>query len=227
LEFYRDYIGGAPREMGVLAAFQIAPPLPFILVADHGKTLCAMLACWSGPLEPGEKELEAIRTAAPTVAETVGPMPYPALNAAFDPPLPSGLYHYWKASFASELTDGPIEAHLRHGPRVPVVHSTMHIYPINGACNRVRPDATAFAYREAKFATVIAGIWPDAAGTETNVGWVKDYYHALQPDSASGGSVNFVADDDQGRVEDNYRDNYGRLVSIKGKYDPGNLFHPN
>jgi FAD/FMN-containing dehydrogenase len=227
LEFYRDYVADAPEELGLFPAFQIAPPLPFIDEADHGKTLCAIVSCWAGPLDKGEQALEPIRKVAPRVAELVTPMPYPALNAAFDPLLPPGLQHYWKASFASELTDGAIQAHLEHGPKVPVVNSTMHIYPINGACHRVSSGATAFAFRDASFATVIAGMWPDAADNEKNTEWVKGYYAALQPHSESGGYVNFMAGDDQGRVRDNYKDNYGRLTGIKKRYDPDNLFHLN
>jgi FAD/FMN-containing dehydrogenase len=227
LEMYRDYVADAPEELGFFPAFQIAPPLPFIDESHVGKPFCAVVSCWAGPLDKGEKALEPIRTVAPTVAEMVTPMPYPALNAAFDPLLPPGLQHYWKASFAPELTDGAIRAHLEHGPNVPVVNSTMHIYPINGACHRVSSDATAFAYRDASFATVIAGMWPDPADNEKNTQWVKGYYEALQPYSESGGYVNFMADDDQGRIRDNYKGNYDRLASIKRRYDPDNLFHLN
>ncbi len=97
----------------------------------------------------------------------------------------------------------------------------MHIYPINGACNRVAADATAFAYRDAKFATVIAGMWPDPADNEKNMRWVKDYYRAVHPHGSAGGYVNFMAGDDQGRIRDNYRGNYDRLVAVKRTYDPG------
>ena len=227
LEFYRDYIADAPEEMGLFPAFQIAPPLPFIPENDHGKTFCAMVGCWAGPLDKGEEALAPIRNAAPRVAEMVGPMPYPALNSAFDALYPPGLQHYWKASFAAELTDGAIEAHVDHGPEVPALTSTMHIYSINGACNRVPADATAFAYRDAQFATVIAGMWPDPADNEANIGWVKEYYQALQPQSAPGGYINFMAADDQERIRDNYKGNYDRLAAIKKKYDPGNLLHLN
>ena len=227
LEFYRDYIADAPEGMGTFPAFQIAPPLPFIPEKEHGKTFVAMVACWAGPLDQGEKALAPIQKAAPTVAEMVSPMPYPMINSLFDPLLPPGLQHYWKATFATELTNGAIEAHVEHGPDVPVVNSTVHIYPINGACHRVASDATAFAHRDASFATVIAGMWPDPTDNQKNVQWVKEYYKALQPHSAPGGYVNFMAGDDQGRIRDNYKDNYGRLASIKMTYDPGNLFHLN
>jgi FAD/FMN-containing dehydrogenase len=227
LSFYRDYVATAPEQMGFFPAFQIAPPLPFIPEQEVGKPFIAIVACWSGPLDKGEKEMAAFRKPAPIVAEMVAPMPYYAMNGLFDPLLPPGLQHYWKASFATELTDGAIAAHVEFGPKVPVVNSTMHIYPINGAASRVASDATAFAYRDANFATVIAGMWPDPADNEKNTKWVKDYYKALEPHSLSGGYVNFMAGDDQGRIKDNYKGNYSRLVSIKKKYDPGNLFHMN
>jgi hypothetical protein len=161
------------------------------------------------------------------VGELVAPMPYPAINSLFDALLPPGLQQYWKGAFATELTDGAIDAHLAWGPKVPTVNCAMHIYPINGAPHRVSPSATAFAHREATFATVIAGVWPDPADNAKNTQWVKDYYKALEPHSLASGYINFMDGDDQGRIKENYAGNYDRLVTVKKKYDPGNLFHLN
>ncbi len=227
LRFYREYIADAPEHMGAFPAFQIAPPLPFIPEDRHGDTFIAMVACWAGPLEEGEKALKPFHDVAPVVAEHVGPMPYPVLNGAFDALLPPGLQHYWKASFVKELTDEAIAAHKAHGPEVPVVNSTAHIYPINGAAHRVAADETAFAYRDANFATVIAGVWPEPSQNEANIAWVRNYYDAIAPHSEEGGYVNFMAGDDQARIKANYKGNYQRLVHIKRKYDPDNLFHLN
>ena len=227
LEFYRDYIKDAPEEMGAFPAFQIAPPLPFIPEKRHGDTFIAMVTCWAGPLDKGEKALKPFHDVAPVVAEFVGPMPYPALNSAFDGLVPPGLQHYWKANFVKELTDKSIEAHLAHGPKIPTVNSAMHIYPINGACHRVASDATAFAYRDANFATVIAGMWPDPNHNKANVNWVREYYDATAPQSEEGGYINFMSEDDQSRIQANYKGNYGRLVQVKKKYDADNLFHVN
>ena len=228
LRFYRDFIADAPEELGAFPAFQIAPPLPFIPTNRHGDTFIAIVACWAGPVDRGERAFKPFHDLAPVVAELVGPMPYPALNSAFDALYPPGqLQHYWKANFVTELTDDAITAHLKHGPEVPVVNSTVHIYPINGACHRVSSEATAFAYRHANFATVIAGMWPDPDQNEANIRWVRDYYEATAPHSEAGGYVNFMAGDDQDRIKDNYKGNYERLVKIKRKYDPENLFHLN
>jgi FAD/FMN-containing dehydrogenase len=228
LQAYREFIVDAPEQFGGFPAWQIAPPLPFIPEERQGETMLAFVACWAGPIEDGEKALKPLRDTAPIVAEHVGAMPYPALNSAFDALYPpGGLQHYWKANFVKELTDEAIEAHLEHGPKVPVVNSTVHIYPVNGACNRVEPDATAFAYRDATFATVIAGMWPDPADNEANIAWVRDYYDATAPLSEDGGYINFMSGDDQDRIKSNYRGNYDRLVEVKRKYDPDNAFHLN
>jgi len=120
-----------------------------------------------------------------------------------------------------------IEAHREYGPRVPAVNSTVHIYPINGACHRVGAGDTAFGHRDANFATVIAGMWPDPAHNDKNIKWVRDYYTATAPHSEAGGYVNFASADDQDRAPANYGVNYPRLVEVKRKYDPGNLFRMN
>ncbi|MBB3042438.1 FAD-binding protein [Nocardioides sp. LMS-CY] len=224
---YREFIADAPEEFGGFPAYQIAPPLPFIPEERHGTTLALMVTCWSGDLDRGEQVLKPFRDLAPVVAEMVGPMPYPALNSAFDDLYPAGLRHYWKASFVRELTDEAIDAHVEHGSKVPEMTSTMHIYPINGACHRVASDATAFAYRDATFATVIAGMWPDEKDDQRNTAWVREYYDAIAPHSEEGGYINFMAEDDQDRIRANYRGNYDRLAELKRRYDPGNLFRHN
>jgi FAD/FMN-containing dehydrogenase len=227
LRFFREFIATAPEALGAFPAFQIAPPLPFIPDKRHGEPFVAAVACWAGPIEEGEKALKPFHDVAPVVAEMVGPMPYPALNAAFDGLVPAGLQHYWKANFVRDLKDAAIDAHIEHGPKLPAVNSTVHIYPINGACHRVPSDATAFGHRDANFATVIAGMWPDVTRNQANIKWVRDYSDATAPLSEPGGYINFMSQDDDNRVEANYGSGYARLVDVKRKYDPGNLFRAN
>jgi FAD/FMN-containing dehydrogenase len=227
LRFYREFIKNADEAYGAFPAFQIAPPLPFIPENRVGDTFCAAIVHWAGPLEEGESAMKPFRDLAPVVAEMVGPMPYPALNAAFDPIFPKGIRSYWKGNFVTELTDAAIEQHLIHGPKVPEVSATMHLYPINGAAHRIGAEDTAFSYRDANFATVIVAAWQDPAVDRERIQWVRDYYNGTAPHSEAGGYVNFMADDDQTRVHDNYRGNFERLAAIKRAYDPDNLFHLN
>jgi FAD/FMN-containing dehydrogenase len=224
---YRDWIAAVPRTMGAFPAFQIAPPLPFVPQDRVGEPFALLVACFNGTDLEGASLLSDLRDVGEPVAEHVGRMPYPALNSAFDGLLPAGLQHYWKAAFLPELTDTAIAAHLEHGPQVPAMESTMHLYPIDGAVHDVPVDATAFAHREANFAPVIAGMWSDPADNDANTQWVRDYHQALEPHTSEGGYVNFMAWDDQHRVRANYGHNYDRLAAVKQTYDPDNLFHLN
>jgi FAD/FMN-containing dehydrogenase len=228
MQFYREYVDKAPEELGMFFAWQIAPPLPFIPEDRVGDLFCAMVVCWTGDPSEADAVLKPFHDVAPVAASHIGPMPYPALNSAFDGLVPYGLQHYWKADFVDELTDEAIAAHIDHGKRTPVVNSTMHLYPINGAAHRVGPDETAFGHRDKKFAAVIAGMWPDPEDNVANTAWVKEYYAAIHPHSGSeGGYINFMAGDDGERVEENYGHNFAKLARVKGTYDPDNVFHLN
>ncbi len=225
---WRDYMANAPRELGGFFAFQIAPPLPFIPEERHGETFCAVMTSWVGPASEAGRALAPIRASGPVVAEHVGTLAFPSLQSAFDDLVPAGLQHYWKADFVADLTDDAIAVHLDHGSRVPCVTSTMHLYPMNGAVRDVEPAATAFAHRDAAFAAVIAGMWPDPNDNAANIEWVRDYHAAIHPHSGhEGGYTNFMAGDDQERVRANYGPNYDRLAEIKARWDPHNLFHLN
>jgi FAD/FMN-containing dehydrogenase len=227
LRTFRDWIADAPRSLSAFPAFQIAPPLPFVPESRVGEPLALLVTCSTGPDEEAERWLKTLRDIATPVAEHVGRMPYPALNAAFDGLYPPGLRHYWKTAYVPTLTDAAIDAHLTHGVRVPALQSTMHLYPLDGAVQDVAADATAFPARDAAFAVVVVGSWPDAADDEANVRWVRDYHDALAPHSSEGGYVNFMSGDDQQRVRAAYGPNYDRLAAIKAGYDPDNLFHHN
>ncbi len=105
----------------------------------------------------------------------------------------------------------------------------MHLYPINGAAHRVGKNDTAWNYRKANWAQVIVGVDPDPTNNDRIIKWTKDFWQALHPFAAKGGGayVNFMMDEGQERVKATYGDNYERLVAIKNKYDPTNLFRVN
>jgi FAD/FMN-containing dehydrogenase len=227
LRMFDEFIRDAPEQFGGFPAFQIAPPLPFIPENRHGDTLALAVVHWAGPPDQAEKALKPFMDVAPIVANGTGPLPYPALNGAFDGLYPKGIRAYWKGAFVQELPEAAIAAHVEYGSRVPEVSATMHLYPINGACHRVGPSDTAFAYREATYGMVFLAAWNDPAKDAERIQWVRDYYQAMAPYSEPGGYINFMQDDDYGKIQVNYRQNYDRLVQVKRKYDPNNLFHIN
>ena len=227
LRFFNTFIEDAPPEFGGFPAFQIAPPLPFIPEKRHGDTLALAVVHWTGAPEEADIVLKPLRDVGPIVADGVGPLPYPALNAAFDPIFPKGIRSYWKGSFVKTLTEDAIKAHVEHGSKVPAVSATMHLYPVNGAVHKKKSSDTAFAYRDAKFAAVYVAASMEPKDDAPFKKWVRDYYDATLPHSEEGGYINFMAEDDQGKIKENYGPNYERLTKVKKKYDPDNLFHLN
>ncbi|MBE4716998.1 FAD-binding oxidoreductase [Pseudarthrobacter sp. AB1] len=225
--FYRDYMDSAPEEFGAFLGFHQGPPVPFLPEEWHGKPVCVVVGMWTGEMAEGASRWQPFLDIAPVAGSLVTPMPYPALNVAFDGLNPKGMQGYWKANFLRELNDGAIGAHAEFGATVTSVNTAVHVYPIDGAVARVGAAETAFANRGMKYSPVIAAQWMDPADNEANIAWARGYAEALRPYSAVGGYVNFMDAEDQGRVAENYGANYERLVAVKGKYDPGNLFHVN
>ncbi len=227
MKFWRDFILNAPEEINGWFAFITVPPAPPFPEQFHLKKMCAIVWCYSGALEQADAAFQPIRANIPPAVDFAGPIPWPVLQSLFDALYPKGLQWYWKTDFFNELSDKAIELHLKYGAQLPTMHSTMHIYPINGAAHHVGASDTAFSFRDANFAEVIVGVDPDPANNERMIGWARDYWMALHPYSAGGGYVNMMMDEGTDSVQAAYRDNYARLAQIKATYDPGNLFRVN
>jgi FAD/FMN-containing dehydrogenase len=227
MRMFREFMRTAPRELSAFFAFLIVPPGPPFPEALHMKTMCGIVCSYCGDLANGEAVTKPLREFGPPSFALTGPMPYPVLQSLFDPLLPAGLYHYWKADFIKELSDEIIAEHVRYGSGIPTMHSALHIYPMDGAIHDTRPGETAFAYRDAGFTHVIAAVTPDPAPLPQYRDWVRQYYNALHPLSAGGAYVNFLMEEGEERIAASYTGNYARLAAIKRKFDPDNLFRVN
>jgi hypothetical protein len=167
-----------------------------------------------------------MRDAAEPLFEHVGSVPYPALQGMFDDLYPPGLQWYWKGDLVRELSDEAIGEHKRFA-EVPTPHSTMHLYPIDGAVHEVGVTETAWAYRNATWSMVIAGVSADPRDNDRITRWARNYWEALHPSSAGAAYVNFMMEEGPSRVQSSYGPNYERLRGVKGEYDPENFFHVN
>lgn len=226
LRWYRDWLPQAPEDVYafyLVAEVPSAPPFPKEI---HGRKVCGLLWTYLGPEEEAEAVLQEARTVAEPVFEHVGPMPYPALQSLFDPLYPEGMQWYWKGDFVRKIPEEALAVHQRFG-EVPTMHSTMHLYPVNGAAGRVGEEETAWSYREANWSMVIAGVDPEPANEARITEWARDYWEALHPYSAEGAYLNFMMEEGQERVQATYRGNYKRLARVKAKYDPENMFRVN
>ncbi len=225
---YRDFIRDAPESINGFFAFLTVPPGPPFPESLHNRMMCGIVWCYAGPAERFEHVFSPVRRFPAPAFEHVGRVPYPALQSIFDPIYPPGLQWYWKADFVNTLSDEAVRLHATHGGALPTPLSTMHMYPVNGAAHRVEPGETAWSYRDATWAQVIVGVDPDPANNDRLKRWANAYWDALHPHSAGGAYVNFMMHDEgQDRIRATYRDNYDRLVAVKTKYDPANVFRVN
>ncbi|MDX1415070.1 MAG: FAD-binding oxidoreductase [Candidatus Promineifilaceae bacterium] len=227
LRLYRDFIADAPQELGAFFAFLKIPPGPPFPEHLHNQTVCGIICCYAGSLEEGEEIVKPLLEFGPPLFEHVDRLPYPFLQRAFDPIVPPGLHHYWKADFMLELNDEAIAAHVEHGPRIPTAQSVLHIYPTDGAVQRVSAQESAYCHREARFVHIIGATSPDPAQMPAGIEWTRAYWNAVHPYSAGSSYVNFLMDEGEDRVRATYGENYERLVELKNKYDPANLFRLN
>ena len=226
MAWYREFIAKAPDELNGFFAMLTVPPAPPFPEALHLKKMCGVVWCWTGDPAKADAVLAPVQATKPALH---GPhaLPFPMLQGAFDGLYTPGLQWYWRADFVNELPDAAIALHAEHGARLPTLHSTMHLYPIDGAAHRVGRGETAFSYRDARWAAVFAGVDPDPKNAQQIGDWARTYQTALHPFSAGGAYVNFMMDEGADRVKASFRDNYTRLASIKREYDPGNLFRVN
>jgi FAD/FMN-containing dehydrogenase len=227
MKWYREFIVQAPEEINGFFAFMTVPPGPPFPEAFHLKKMCGIVWCYTGTMEEANRILQPIRSYRPPAVELFGQMPFPMLQGMFDGLYPPGLQWYWKADFFKELSDDAISAHIAHGAKMPTMHSSMHLYPVNGAAHKVGSTETAWSYRDAVWAEVIVGVDPDPANCDRITTWARDYFDAVHPYGAGGAYVNFMMDEGEDRVRATYRGNYDRLAAIKAKYDPENFFRIN
>ena len=227
MKAYREFILRAPEHVNGFFAFLTIPPSPMFPEHLHLQKVCGVMWACTSPASQAAEATKPMRSVGKPLLDHQAEMPLPMVNSLFDGLYPPGLQWYWRADFVKELSDAAIERHARHGAALPTMHSTMHLYTIDGAAHRVGNGDTAFSYRDANWAEVIVGVDPDPANAGTITKWCKDYFDALHPYSAGGAYVNFMMDEGQERVQASFRDNYARLAQIKSKYDPTNLFRVN
>jgi FAD/FMN-containing dehydrogenase len=227
MQWYRELLPSLPEELNGFIALMTIPPAPPFPEQLWGRKACGIVWCYTGPHDQADEVLEPVMTYGSPLLVGIQPMPFSMLQSAFDALYPAGLQWYWRADFFNEISDEAIDVHIKYGQQLPTGHSTMHLYPIDGAASRVASNATPFAYRDGGWAGVIVGVDPDPANADLISRWAKDYWSELHPTSAGGGYVNFLMDEGQDRIKASYRGNYQRLAQVKARYDPDNTFHVN
>jgi len=221
LRFFRDVTASLPDEFTVFAGLIHAPD-------RSGVKLVALVVCHCGPLSAGESAARPIKKFGTAALDTIGPMPYCAVNAMLDAAYPRGALNYWKSSFLASLDDDTIRAMIDCFAKCPTPMGQLLLEHFHGAVTRVGVADTAFPHRVQGYDLLVLSEWLDPKDNDACIAWARDSYAALQPSLSSVRYVNYLGDDEPAdAVVAAYRPNYRRLQQLKARYDPENFFHMN
>jgi FAD/FMN-containing dehydrogenase len=227
LRRYRDYVDTLPNDVSVWAVLRRAPPLPFLPPAVHGSDIVALAVFSPRPPEDALPALAPVRAFGDVVGEHVGPVPYAAWQKTFDPLLAPGARNYWKSHNFTALSDDAIDVVLRYAAAVPTPQCEIFLGLIGGRANEPAVDATAYPHRNVLYAMNVHGRWTDAADDARCMGWAREFFGAAAPYAAGSVYINFLTQDEGARIHEAYGANWDRLVQVKRRYDPDNLFRFN
>jgi FAD/FMN-containing dehydrogenase len=220
LSFYREFAADHPDELSTQAAFLHAPD-------GSGAKLCGIALCHAGDdADRAEADVRPLREFGSPAADMVRRMPYPVVNTGVDWLFPGAL-NYWKSAFFTELSDAAVEVMTGAFERAPSELCALIIEEFHGAVTRVAPTATAYPHREPGYNLLLISQWTDPADTEAGIAWARETFDALSPYMADRSYMNYLSADDHDRVHEAYGPNYPRLVELKRRYDPGNIFRLN
>ncbi|HEX7937333.1 MAG TPA: FAD-binding oxidoreductase [Paraburkholderia sp.] len=221
---YRAAAEEMPDDLSVWAVLRLAPPLPFLPADVHGKPVIIFAMCYTGPTANGPSAVAQVRTFGTPVGEHLGEMPFAAWQQAFDPLLTPGSRNYWKSHNLASIDDGLIDALLQSIDNLPSPQCEIFFGQIGAQTQRVPVSATAYSSRDTHYAMNVHSRWEDAADDERCIGWARAFFDAAAPFALGSVYVNFMTQEEGARVADAYGPNYERLVAVKSRYDPHNLF---
>jgi hypothetical protein len=216
-----------PDELNVWMVTRKAPPLPFLPASVHGKEIVALALCYAGDPAEGEKHIGPLRGFGAAHGEHVGVQPYTAWQQAFDPLLTRGARNYWKSHNFSRLSDGAIDCIIQYAGALPSAQCEIFVGAIGGRTTRVAPEAMAYSSRDANYVMNVHGRWESASEDERCIAWAREFFKKSKPFASSGAYINFLTQDEADRIAFAYGATYKRLVELKKKYDPTNLFRMN
>jgi FAD/FMN-containing dehydrogenase len=216
-----------PDQLNVWMITRKAPPLPFLPADVHGKEIVVLALCYAGDPAEGEKLIEPLRGFGTAHGEYIGVQPYTAWQQAFDPLLTAGARNYWKSHNFTRLGDGAIDTIIEYAGTLPSPQCEILVGTIGGQTARVAPEAMAYSSRDANYVMNVHGRWESATQDEGCIAWAREFFAKSQPFASGGAYVNFLTQDETDRTAFAYGATYNRLVALKKKYDPTNLFRMN
>lgn len=229
LRFWRDYIQEAPDELGTAPAIFTAPPAPFVPEHMKGQPAIGLIVCYAGSVEEGEEAVRPLKEFGPPEVDLVQPMPYTVVQSLLDPGNPPGKRNYWKSENMNQFSDEAIDTLVEQASTVTSPFTQIVLEPKGRAISRIGERDTAIGGRDAADTLYIFTLWENPSEDDIHIAWTRGFMEAMRPYTVPGISLNFTSDQGQNKVKDFFgRDGkYERLVALKNKYDPTNLFRLN
>jgi hypothetical protein len=227
LRFLRDFLPGTPEEFVCWFVLRLAPPLPFLPPEWHGQPILALAVCCTAPIAEAERIAKPLRAFGTPIADVIAPHPFTAWQQILDPLLTPGARNYWKSHDFAGLSDGLIDVLVDYATRIPDPQSEIAFAQLGGAITRVPAEASAYGHRNAEFALNVHGRWSDPSKDAVCIDWARALHRASAPFSTGGVYINFLTQEEGDRIRSAYGGNYDRVVTLKKRYDPANLFRMN
>ncbi len=228
LEMYREVVHAASPELTIVAALRLAAPAPWLPKEIHGKLAALILVCHSGSLEQGERDVAALKAFGSPVGDIVMPRPYTSQQSILDPTAPPGRRNYWKSDYVPGFEPGLANMFMEHAEKITSPFSSMAYFPLDGKLNKLPVDHSAVGNRNTAAVVNLIGAWQNPDEDEQHIGWARGAFRDLQPFSTGGTYINFLTQEEGSeRIQAAYGSNYKRLVEVKRKWDPHNMFRMN
>lgn len=228
LEMYRTLTEQAPPEFTCVAVLRPAPPAPWLSKEVHGKQIVAIFVCSTGPVEEGEKRVAPIKKFGKPVGDIIQRRPYVSQQSLLDATQPKGRRYYWKSEYLPGYEPEMLAKLIEHAGHIVSPHSAIVVFPLDGAQNLLSDDYSPMGNRDAAAVLNISASWESVEDDQANLGWARTSWQDMKRFSTGGTYINFLTEEeDGGRIRDAYRKTYDRLVEVKTKWDPTNLFRMN
>ncbi len=218
IRFYREFMKTAPEELTLYTG---------LLTSPDGVPVVGMIGCYCGDIEKGEAVLKPLREFGTPIADMIQPLPYVQMQSLLDAGFPHGNRYYWKSGFLKELSDEAIDTIVDQMASNPSPYSATLFEFYGGAATREPEGGTSYPHRQLQFDLVIISNWPDKADDEVNIAWTRNIWEAVQPFLSNKVYVNALGVEGKDRVKEAYGENYQKMLELKRKYDPANLFRMN
>ncbi len=228
LAMYREKVHAAPPELTLVAALRLSAPAPWLPKDVHGKLVVLILVCHTGSLEDAERDVAELKAFGSPVGDIVQPRPYISQQSILDPTAPSGRRNYWKSDYVAGFEPDLADTLIEHAKKITSPYSSLAYFPLDGKLNQYPVDHSAVGNRDTAAVVNFISSWENPAEDDRHIAWARDAFEALKPFSSGGTYINFLTEEEgSDRIQAAYGSNFKRLVEVKRRWDPDNMFRTN